>query len=394
MRGNRVNTCRSRRTVASAALALASVVALAACGSTSSAKGGGASGGLPSTVNIGAITSLSGPSAASCRPEADGMNLAVQVAQSQHLLGSSNIKIDITDDQSTGTGGVTGFSKLVSQHPAGIVGLCLSTVAQAVVPLIDRDHVPVVITTAAASSFVTPKFAFRGEIPQPVYAKATVDYLATQHVKSVAAVVNTTLPTVSQLWSGTFKPELEKLGIKIDYEADVSSSVVDFTSQVARIQQAHPDAIVNLENGPNSIPLQKQLRAAGLTQPVVGQLSFDTSAFRTLPSAVGAVYATNYAPVFKAPSTVSFTTAFTAKYGHAPSGIAAGAYDSTMRMITAIASAKSVSNDAVQAARAAQTTASGAQGTLSFTSTGDVTGSGGVVRIDKGPTLVLVSGGN
>jgi ABC-type branched-subunit amino acid transport system substrate-binding protein len=369
--------------------ALVTTMTVAACSSGGS-SGSGSGTGLPGTITIAGLTSLTGASAGPCAPEADGMNLAVKQANAQHVLGSSTIKINVVDDTSTAEGAVTGFQKIVDSDAAGLVGLCNSNVAEAVDPQIDSDKLPVVITTAAATDLVKPQYAFRGEIPQPEYAKGTVDELASRGVKSVGVILNDDNPTIVELWKTVFVPELQAKGITVSYVGDVSKDATDYTAQIARIKQASPGAIGNLQPGANVLPTQQQIRSSGLNQPVFGQLSMADSAFLSAPAAAGSLFATNYAPVFPYASSKSFTAAFKAAYGHTPTSAAAGAFDATWRLIHAIATAKSTDRQTVRDALAAQKSANGAQGPLTFTTDGDVTGPGGIVQVAAGGVLTVV----
>jgi branched-chain amino acid transport system substrate-binding protein len=359
--------------------------------SAASATQATGSGSLPSTIQIAGLTSMTGSSAISCLPEAEGMKLAVAQANAQKLFKNSTVQINVVDDQSTPEAGVTGFQQIASQNPAGLVGLCLSNVADAVIPLVDSAKMPLVITTAAGSTLVDGKYRFRGEIPQTAYAGETIDYLAAHGVKTIGAVYSSSNPTVLQLWNSVMKPRIQKDKMKVVYEAGVSTSVTDFTAEMQKLQPLNPGAIANLETGALVTPLQNQIRGAGLNQPVFGQLSMGSSTFIKTPSAVGSVFAQNYAPVFTYPSSMAFTKAFEAAYNSTPTGISAGAYDATWRLLNAIASAHSVDHAAVASALRAQTTFAGAQGPLKFTANGDVTGPGGIVKILAGGKLKVVT---
>lgn len=369
-------------------IVLASVTAVAAagCGSASSGGGSGASQGLPSTVKIGVLDSMTGTNAGCGTLETQGEKLALSEAASKKMLGATKVSLDIADDKGDPEDGVSAFRSLQNDNVAMIVGPCNGTVGTAVAPLADRAGIPDVITTASAAP-VTSKWVFRAGIPQEQYAANAIKVIASQGHKNVAVIYDKSQASIAKpIWSDTQKPAIAAAGMKLVAEVPVTSDTTDFSSQVAQIIRAKPDAVGILLQGAPNLTVAKQLREAGYKGTLWGHQSTAQDYYIKGPPSVvnGTVISVSYAPNLASPGAKQFTQLYRAKYGVDPTELVAHGYDAMMMALTALKRAQSTNPDKVQTALSSIKSMDGAQGPLTFTADGDARGKAGAVEVKNG----------
>lgn len=351
--------------------------------------------GLPDTITLGVVDSLSGPAAFCGENEVSGMELAVELAEEQGLLDDTNIELQIVDDASTSEGGVTAYRQLVDAGVSAILGPCFSAAAQAVVPLADAEEIPIVLTTAGGSAFPDPEFVYRSGIPQTQFANLTADALAERGIESVGVIFQNDNEAIVDLWNSDMKPRMEELGIEILSEDGVAGTTTDFSPQIAKFADNPPDAIGILVVGGANVTIVTQVRENGIDLPLFGQLAMAAPFFLANAGAAadGTIFAVNFHPGFEFPSSQEFTEAYRAKYDKDPDYAAANGYDAALRTILAIRAGASAESTDVKAALDALTEMEGAQGALTFLENGDVTGDAGVVEVQGDKTVTIFLGG-
>ena len=182
--------------------------------------------------------------------------------------------------------------------------------------------------SAAASSTqfgkaVGPHF-FSGGIPTAVLGTDAAKFAVSKGWKNAYFVINQSLAYFTEQDAAYRKQS----GVTVVGE-DVNNSftAADFSSTITKIAAAKPDAIYDLLTFPPAGTFVKQLRAAGITTPVLGDVTLDTRELIPLagPSGVQNVYYCTIAYWVAAgqdPSTDSGLTKFAdeyqAKFGHFP----------------------------------------------------------------------------
>ena len=140
---------------------LGAAVAFMALGLTAACGGGGASdaraesqGVTGSTVKIGTISDRSGPTVANQKPWLDGFSAVIDRANEDGGIAGRKIELINEDDKYDSAAGLTAYKKLVAQTPVvAIAGISSGDVQTTIVPLVDKDKIPVVggLTTTNAA---------------------------------------------------------------------------------------------------------------------------------------------------------------------------------------------------------------------------------------------------
>lgn len=114
---------------------------------------------------------------------------------------------------------------------------------------------------------------------------------------------------------------------------------IDFSSEIARIAQAGPEAIFTFMPGGMGVSFVRQFRQAGLVDDVAFLSAFTVDG-ATLSAmgddAVGLFGASQWATTLDTPGNAEFVESFEATYGYVPAPYAAQGYDAARLIISAI----------------------------------------------------------
>jgi branched-chain amino acid transport system substrate-binding protein len=376
-----------------ATVCLAALALLAGCGDDSGEGEAAAGGGLPDTVTVGSLNSMTGPAAFCGQLQVQGAELAIAEAAETNFLGDTNVELQVVDDKSALETAVSGFRELADAGVAAIVGPCNGTVGTAVTPLAQQSEIPQVVTTASAAD-VSGSYVFRAGIPQSEYADNAIRVLADRGVKRVAAIYDQSQASIADpIWRDTQRVAIEEAGMELVAEVPVTAEVTDFSSQVAEIMRAEPEAVGILLQGPPNLTVANQLREAGFKGTLWGHQSTLLDFYIDGGEAVeGTVVSASYATNLPYESSKNFTQRFEDEYGEEPRELAAHGYDAMWMTLRALEAAGSTDPAAVQEALAGIREMDGAQGPITFTDQGDARGEATAVEIERGE-LVGVDGG-
>jgi branched-chain amino acid transport system substrate-binding protein len=130
------------------------------------------------------------------------------------------------------------------------------------------------------------------------------------------------------------------------------SGDVDFNAQVTRIKSANPD-VVYLPNYYNDVALQaKQLRAQGITVPLVGGDGWDGLIDNAGDEALDGYWSAGFAADTTDPKGQAFVAAYTGKFNKPASQFSALGYDTMMLVADGIKAAGTFDTAAVKDAMA------------------------------------------
>lgn len=369
-----------------AAALCVTVIAVAAVGSATAG-----SAGLPSTVTIGMLDSLTGSASFCGIEEVQGASIAVKEAKRMHFLGKTQIALKVIDDRNNLEAAASGTNQLIDSNVAVMVGPCVGAGAIVSIPITAKANMPQVITTASAAD-VTAPHVFRAGIPQPRYASKVITLLKNRGVKKVAVFYDTSVPTIAQsVWGQTQQVALKSYKIEVAAleSAPVSTSgISDFSSQVAKLLGARPDAIGVLLQGAPNLTVVNQLRQAGYKGPIWGQQGMLAPFFLGAGAAVnGTFVSVSFAPGIGPATSQKFAKAFEQRYRRSPTELGAHGYDAMWMAIRALKLANSTDHAKIIEALSSIKSIDGAQGHVRFNQFGDAVGSGFVAEVKDGKVV-------
>ena len=235
--------------------ALASVMALSACGGSAptGAAGGDGAGVDGGVIRIGSLHPLSGASAADGQQMENGAQLAAEAineAGGIASLGGAQLEIVSADTQGAPDVGQSEAQRLIQEGAVALVGTYQSAVTATVATVAERNEVPLVIDIATADELLEQGYRYTFRI-QP--NATTMGTQGARYLQEVSTAAGTPARQVAYLHEqsafGTtvkdaFVAEAETLGMTVDpvigYDA---ASVSDLTTQVTAVAASGADVL-------------------------------------------------------------------------------------------------------------------------------------------------------
>jgi branched-chain amino acid transport system substrate-binding protein len=331
---------------------------------------------MKQAVRIGAVYNLSGPLGSIGRPALAGARLAVkQLNERGGLLGRA-VEL-LARDGRTDPAEVAAITLELVRTPnlSAITGLNDTTMVLAAAPIAEKARM-VFLTSGATSPRVPiqfPRYYFMACFGDNTQAAAGAEYaygvLGTK--KAWLLFDDTTDYTV--LLARYFKERYTELGGELVGEDTYTGGATDFSDQIARIVALPaPPEMLYVSAGPDDVGrIVKQLRDAGIAQPIFGGDGYDTPLLLEVAGAAADdTYFTTHAfldPEQGSPLERQFIADYQAEYGAPPdSAFAALGYDAVMLVASAIEHAGSAKQKEIPEALEATDGFPGVTGLISF----------------------------
>jgi len=320
---------RSRIGWKKGALLIAVTIGIAACGSSSTAATNGGAGSLACQnghLLIGLDKGVTGASAFFDTAGLQGTQIAIDEQNAAGGIHGCQIATVSGDAQSNpAVGGQVAQSLIKS----GVQILVVPDDFDLGIAAAQAGEKAGLLTLSAAASStqfgkaVGPHF-FNGGIPTAVLGADAAQFALEHSWKKAYFVENQSLAYFTEQ-DAAYKAVSGASVVGTDINNSFTAS--DFNSTVTKIAAAKPDVIYNLLTFPPAGTFVKQLRAAGINTPVVGDVTLDTNDLLPLVPASGLqnVYFVTIAYWVGAaadsstdPAMVKFTQEFQAKFGKFP----------------------------------------------------------------------------
>ena len=329
---------------------------------------------LAGSIKIGFNVPLTGFAAADGNSALVGAQLAVEQVNGAGGINGDMLELVVYDDQASPKESAPLAVKLITQDEvvAGISG-SYSGATRAAATIYQEDATPYIaayavhpdITRAGEYVFRT---SFMGEVQGRAGAKLIGEMMGLKRV-----VMITLNNDFGKSLAAGFKAQAANFGIEIVAEYEYSIKDREFGPIVSKVRADAPDAIYASGYFFTAGPLVRQLRAAGIDAPVIGQEGYDTQKFIEIagPAADGVIITTSLDRDSTDPVAQSFIAEFEAKAGYPADMVAASAHTAVLVMAEALKMAGPGDKAALRDAIAA-TTIDAATGHISFNGLGEV----------------------
>ncbi len=329
---------------------------------------------LAGSIKIGFNVPLTGFAAADGNSALVGAQLAVEQVNGAGGINGDMLELVVYDDQASPKESAPLAVKLITQDEvvAGISG-SYSGATRAAATIYQEDATPYIaayavhpdITRAGDYVFRT---SFMGEVQGRAGAKLIGGMMGLKRV----AMITLNNDFGKSLATG-FKAQAANFGIEIVSEYEYSIKDREFGPIVSSVRADAPDAIYASGYFFTAGPLVRQLRAAGIEVPVIGQEGYDTQKFIEIagPAAEGVIITTSLDRDSTDPVTQSFIEGFTAKAGYPADMVGASAHTAVLVMAEALKAAGPGDKAALRDAIAA-TSVDASTGHISFNGLGEV----------------------
>ena len=325
-------------------------------------------------IKVGFNVPLTGFAAADGNSALIGAQLAVEQINGAGGINGDMLELVVYDDQASPKEAAPLAVKLTTQDEvvAGISGSYSgSTRAAATIyqenatPYISAYAVHPDITRAGDYVFRT---SFMGDVQGRAGAKLIGEMLGKKRVTMI-----TLNNDFGKSLAAGFKEQAANFGVEIVSEYDYSIKDREFGPIVSKVKSENPDAIYASGYFFTAGPLVRQLRAAGVDVPVIGQEGYDSQKFIEIagPDAEGVIITTSLDRDSTDPNAEAFIEGFSAKAGYPADMVGASAHTAVLVLAEAMKKAgtgdKAALRDAI-----ASTSIDAATGNISFNRLGEV----------------------
>ncbi len=325
-------------------------------------------------IKIGFNAPLTGFAASDGKSSSEGAKLAVEQINAAGGINGKMLELVIYDDQAKAAQSIPIASKLIGQDKV-VVGVSGSysgptrsaagVYQEAKIPYISAYAIHPDITRAGDYVFRT---SFLGEVQGRCGAKLIGNVIGKKRV-----VMITLQNDFGKSLAAGFKEAAGNYGIKIVNEYQYSIKDRQFGPIVAKVKADKPDAIYASGYYFTAGPLVSQLRAAGITVPIIGQEGYDSQKFIEIAgkAAEGVIITTSLDRDSDVPETKDFIEAFEKKAGFKVDMVAASAHTAIMVVADALKRAGTSDPKALRDA-IAKTDLKVSTGTIKFNKLGEV----------------------
>jgi len=326
------------------------------------------------TIKVGFHAPLTGFAASDGKSSSEGAKLAVEQVNSAGGIDGKMLELVIYDDQAKAAQAIPIANKLIGQDEVVIaVSGSYSGPTRSAAGVFQESSIPYIAAYAIhpdvtrAGNYVF-RTSFLGEVQGRSGAKLVGEMLGKKRV-----VVITLQNDFGKSLAAGFKSKAADYGIKIVNEYQYSIKDRQFGSIVAKVKADKPEAIYASGYYFTAGPLVSQLRAAGVTVPIIGQEGYDSQKFIEIAgvSSEGVIITTSLDRDSDVPETKNFISAFEKKAGFKADMVAASAHTAILVAADALKRSGSTDPEAIRKAIAA-TNLKVSTGTISFNSLGEV----------------------
>ena len=329
---------------------------------------------LAGSIKIGFNAPLTGFAAADGNSALIGAQLAVEQVNAAGGVNGDEIELVVYDDQASPKEAAPLAVKMTTQDEvtAGISG-SYSGSTRAAATIFQENAVPYIsayavhpdITRAGDYVFRT---SFMGEVQGRAGAKLIGDLMG---LKRVALI--TLNNDFGQSLAADFKEKATDFGIEIAGEYEYSIKDREFGPIVSKVKADNPDAIYASGYFFTAGPLVRQIRAAGITAPVIGQEGYDGQKFIEIagPAAEGVIITTSLDRDSADPIAQAFIKGFEEKAGYPADMVSASTHTAVLVMAEALKKAGAGDRAALRDA-IAESSVDVSTGHISFNPLGEV----------------------
>jgi branched-chain amino acid transport system substrate-binding protein len=326
------------------------------------------------TVRIGFHAPLTGFAASDGKSALNGAQLAVEQINARGGVSGRKIELVVHDDQAKPDQAVPLANKFLGEKLKVVVSGSYSGPTRAAAGVFQKAGVPYISSYAIhpditrAGNFVF-RTSFMGEVQGKAAAKLIGETLKHKQV-SVVAVNN----DFGQALTAGFKSASSQFGVTIKSTYNFAMGDRQFGGIVASVKRDAPEALYIPGYFFNGGPLVAQLRAAGVTAPIIGTEGFDTASFVDIAkkAAEGVLVTTSLDRDSKLPSMRRFIDEYETRYKIGADMVAASTHTAINVVAAAMGRAGFDDGAKIRAAIAQTRDFEAATGRISFNRSGEV----------------------
>lgn len=326
-------------------------------------------------IRVGVLLPLSGDAATWGVSMKEGIELAFEQLARERPPTAASIGLATEDDRGAAATGVSATQKLLAADKIrGMVGIANSSVALAILPVLDAAKIVLVSGGASSPKLSGASPFFFRTWPSDVFEAIMMARYARDHLKIERLSI---LYINNEYGTGLREPfnkEFTRLKGKILAEEAFPQDSTDFRTQLLRAVRSKPQAIYLVGNPREIARCIKQARELSIKLPVLGTSAVrDPEVLKIAGEAATGVLFTDasFDSASENAETQRFIKAFKQKYNKEPGMLAVTGYDA-LRVLVQAFDAVGTDGEAVAKYLRGLKEFAGAAGTIRFDENGDV----------------------
>ncbi|MET0208131.1 MAG: ABC transporter substrate-binding protein [Burkholderiaceae bacterium] len=326
-----------------------------------------------------------------------GSELAIAEANAAGGALGRKIEIDFQDNRCNPAEAVKSVTQMIAdkKYVAILDGLC-SSVALAIMPLIERAEIPFVVANASATSIAEKsgvggnKWTFKVNPTDASMLDALVSWLDKEGKAGNISFLGEDTD-YGRAGSAGLETALKKRGKKLADIDFYQKGTADFSTVLAKIKSKKPQLLALYAIDADFQNMVRQWYSAGGGVPLTGRVLVDQVPKEIMASGFldGTTSVQPYDPSIDTPGNKAFVEAFTKKNGTAPILVAFESYETTRILIDAIKRAGNTEPAAVRDALAKTKYQSILGTTLEFDANNLIHNNATILGIKGGKVVVL-----
>lgn len=286
-------------------------------------------------IKIGFNVPLTGFAAFDGNSALQGAKLAVAEANAKGGINGEKIDLIVYDDQASAKEATPVATKLVEKDQVvGAVSGSYSASTRAAAGIFQSAKVPYVVAYAIDPSVTrTGDYMFRVSSMGEVQGRGGAKLVSNLGKKRVVLV--TLKNDFGQTLAAGFKDAAPKFDLNIVNEYEYGIQERQFGALIAKIKSDNPEVIYASGYYFNAGPLISQMRAAGITVPIIGQEGYDGEKFIEIagPAAEGTLMTTSLDRDSEVPVTKDYLAQFRKAAGYGADMVGASSFSATAILI-------------------------------------------------------------
>lgn len=316
-----------------------------------------AAGPALADIKIGFNVPLTGFAAADGQSSLNGAKLAVAQANAAGGVNGEKIELVVYDDQASPKEAVPVATKLVEKDKVvGAASGSYSGSTRAAAGIFQAGKVPYVVAYAIHPDITrTGNYVFRVSAMGEVQGRGGAKLVSSLGKKKVTII--TVKNDFGQALAAGFKEAAPKFGLQITGEYEYGMADRQFGAVVSKVKADEPEVIYASGYFFNAGPLVSQLRAAGITAPIIGQEGYDSDKFIEIAGAAseGTLVTTSLDRDSDVPATKAFLADYRKANNAGADMVAAASFTATSVLIEGLKKSGGKGGDALRAAMAGGT---------------------------------------
>ena len=282
-----------------------------------------------------------------------GADLAIEEINKNGGVLGKNLKLVVEDDQALANVAVNAVNKLMSEDIVALVGPHKSSLAKAVLQIVEKNKVPF-LTGGTSVSLLASKnpYFFRIRASDGIVAKVAAKF-ATKELKAKNIGIFYNNDEYGTGARDVIEDYLKSVNVKFVSEGH-NTGDKDLTGQIIKLRKEKIDAVIIWTHGPESAVAARQFKELNLKVPIISGPAFTIkSNFLDMVDASmveGAYSITDFCPQDSDPRVQAFVKKFHDKYKADTDYFVTTYYDAIYVLADAMKRAKSTDKEAIRKA--------------------------------------------